>query len=76
MMFWMPQKAGIERLRQQRNSIPVSQVATGMQDRKREMTSSLFKTMRTLEEARLHFSIERTRPDSVRFAGINGRGAC
>jgi hypothetical protein len=32
------------------------------------MASAVFKTMRMLEEARLHFFIERTRPDSIRFS--------
>jgi hypothetical protein len=32
------------------------------------MASALFKTMRMLEEARLHFFIERTRPDSIRLS--------
>ena len=31
------------------------------------MASAEFKTMRMLEEARLHFFIERTRPDSIRL---------
>lgn len=29
------------------------------------MTSAVFETMRALESARLHFFIERTRPDSI-----------
>jgi hypothetical protein len=33
-----------------------------------EMESALFKTMRMLEEARLHFFIERTRPDAIRLS--------
>jgi hypothetical protein len=32
------------------------------------MTSAVFKTIRILEEARLHFFIERTRPDAIRFS--------
>ena len=32
------------------------------------MASAVFKTMRLLEEARLHFFIERTRPDSIRLS--------
>jgi hypothetical protein len=32
------------------------------------MASAVFKTMRMLEEARLHFFIERTRPDSIRLS--------
>ncbi len=32
------------------------------------MASALFKTMRMLEEARLHFFIERTRPDAIRLS--------
>jgi len=32
------------------------------------MTSAVFKTIRMLEEARLHFFIERTRPDSIRLS--------
>jgi hypothetical protein len=32
------------------------------------MASAVFKTMRMLEEARLHFVIERTRPDSIRLS--------
>ncbi len=32
------------------------------------MTSAVFKTIRMLEEARLHFVIERTRPDSIRLS--------
>ena len=32
------------------------------------MTSAIFKTIRMLEEARLHFVIERTRPDSIRLS--------
>jgi hypothetical protein len=32
------------------------------------MASALFKTMRMLEAARLHFFIERTRPDSIRLS--------
>ena len=32
------------------------------------MASALFKTIRMLEEARLHFFIERTRPDSIRLS--------
>ena len=31
------------------------------------MTSAVFKTIRMLEEARLHFFIERTRPDAIRL---------
>ena len=30
------------------------------------MKSAIFRTMRMLEDARLHYSIERTRPDSER----------
>jgi hypothetical protein len=30
------------------------------------MSSALFNTLRTLEKARLHFYLERTRPDTVR----------
>jgi hypothetical protein len=33
-----------------------------------EMTSTVFMTMRMLEDARLHFFIERTRPDAIRFS--------
>ena len=32
------------------------------------MASAVFKTMRMLEEARLHFFIERTRPDAIRLS--------
>lgn len=32
------------------------------------MVSAVFKTTRMLEEARLHFSIERTRPEALRFS--------
>ena len=32
------------------------------------MASAVFETMRMLEEARLHFFIERTRPDSIRLS--------
>ena len=32
------------------------------------MASAVFKTIRILEEARLHFFIERTRPDSIRLS--------
>ena len=32
------------------------------------MTSAVFKTIRMLEEARLHFFIERTRSDSIRLS--------
>ena len=32
------------------------------------MASAVFKTIRMLEEARLHFFIERTRPDSIRLS--------
>jgi hypothetical protein len=32
------------------------------------MASAVFKTMRMLEEARLYFFIERTRPDSIRLS--------
>ena len=32
------------------------------------MTSAIFKTIRMLEEARLHFFIERTRSDSIRLS--------
>ena len=32
------------------------------------MSSAVFETIRILEEARLHFSIERTRPDSIRLS--------
>ena len=32
------------------------------------MPSAVFKTMKLLEEARLHFFIERTRPDSIRLS--------
>ena len=32
------------------------------------MSSAVFRTMRMLEDARLHFSIERTRPDSIRLS--------
>ena len=32
------------------------------------MASAVFKTMRMLEEARLHYFIERTRPDSIRLS--------
>jgi hypothetical protein len=32
------------------------------------MASAVFKTMKLLEEARLHFFIERTRPDSIRLS--------
>ena len=32
------------------------------------MTSAVFKTIRMLEEARLLFFIERTRPDSIRLS--------
>ena len=32
------------------------------------MASAVFKTMRMLEEARLHFFIERTRADSIRLS--------
>jgi hypothetical protein len=31
------------------------------------MSSAIFETMRLLEDARLHFFIERTRPDSIRL---------
>jgi hypothetical protein len=31
------------------------------------MSSTLFNTLRALEQARLHFYIERTRPDTVRL---------
>jgi hypothetical protein len=39
-----------------------------MQGGRPEMTSAVFKTIRMLEEARLHFFIERTRPDSIRLS--------
>lgn len=32
------------------------------------MPSAIFRTMRMLEEARLHYSIERTRSDSIRLS--------
>jgi hypothetical protein len=32
------------------------------------MASAVFKTIRMLEEARLHFFIERTRPDAIRLS--------
>jgi hypothetical protein len=32
------------------------------------MASAVFKTMRMLEEAQLHFFIERTRPDAIRLS--------
>jgi hypothetical protein len=32
------------------------------------MASAVFKTVRMLEEARLHFFIERTRPDAIRLS--------
>jgi hypothetical protein len=32
------------------------------------MASAIFTTIRMLEEARLHFFIERTRPDSIRLS--------
>ena len=31
------------------------------------MSSAIFNTLRLLEEARLHYFIERTRPDSIRL---------
>jgi hypothetical protein len=39
-----------------------------MQGRRPEVASAVFKTIRMLEEARLHFFIERTRPDSIRLS--------
>jgi hypothetical protein len=33
-----------------------------------EMSSAVFRTMRMLEDAGLHYSIERTRPDSIRLS--------
>ena len=36
------------------------------------MASALFKTIRMLEEARLHFFVERTRPDFDPLVGDNG----
>ena len=32
------------------------------------MSSAVFRTMRMLEDARLHYSIERTRSDSIRLS--------
>jgi hypothetical protein len=32
------------------------------------MSSALFRTLRRLETARLHYFIERTRPDSIRLS--------
>jgi hypothetical protein len=32
------------------------------------MASAVFKTIQMLEEARLHFFIERTRPDAIRLS--------
>jgi hypothetical protein len=32
------------------------------------MSSAIFETVRLLEEARLHFFIERTRPDTIRLS--------
>jgi hypothetical protein len=32
------------------------------------VSSAVFETIRMLEKARLHFSIERTRPDSIRLS--------
>jgi hypothetical protein len=32
------------------------------------MPSAVFETMRLLEDARLHFFIERTRPDAIRLS--------
>ena len=32
------------------------------------MTSTVFKTMRMLEDSKLHFFIERTRLDAIRFS--------
>jgi hypothetical protein len=32
------------------------------------MSSAVFDTLRLLEDARLHFFIERTRPDSIRLS--------
>lgn len=31
------------------------------------MTSAVFEVLRTLDSARLHYYIERTRPDTIRF---------
>src|SRR5437588_6018949 len=71
MMVWTPQKRAIERLRQQGNcySIPVfASSYLGCKEGDPKMASAVFKTIRILEEARLHFFIERTRPDSIRLS--------